>query len=349
MNEIDFKMAGKTGEGADTKAPRSVRVEAPGRLHLGLLDLAGDLGRRFGSIGLALDQPRLRLTASLSDRLSVEAEDAIRIERYVHKVIDLLGLPEGLGNQVRIVIEEELPSHAGFGSGTQMALSVGAALAALGGVPFDAPRLAAGLDRGARSGIGLTAFLKGGFVVDGGRGPRSVVPPTISRLPFPEDWRVILVLDDSIVGVHGPQEAEAFRQLPPLAPETAAWLCRLTMMKLLPSLIEIDVTEFGSAVTEIQERLGDHFAPAQNGRRFVSPSVSEALAAFLDAGAAGVGQSSWGPTGFAIAGSEDEAKRLLDEVVMNCHSASHLKFLVTRGRNRGALITPPAGLASDRS
>ena len=31
-----------------------VRVTAPARLHLGFLDLAGGLGRRFGSLGLTL-------------------------------------------------------------------------------------------------------------------------------------------------------------------------------------------------------------------------------------------------------------------------------------------------------
>ena len=32
-----------------------VRVKTTARLHLGFLDLAGDLGRRFGSMGLAID------------------------------------------------------------------------------------------------------------------------------------------------------------------------------------------------------------------------------------------------------------------------------------------------------
>ena len=34
-----------------------VKVTANARLHLGFLDLNGDLGRKFGSIGLCLDQP----------------------------------------------------------------------------------------------------------------------------------------------------------------------------------------------------------------------------------------------------------------------------------------------------
>jgi len=41
----------------------TLRISAPARLHLGLIDLRGDLGRRFGSLGVALAAPRLVLTA----------------------------------------------------------------------------------------------------------------------------------------------------------------------------------------------------------------------------------------------------------------------------------------------
>ncbi|MFD0935973.1 GHMP kinase, partial [Methylobacterium trifolii] len=47
----------------------AVEVEAPARLHFGFLDLHGGLGRRFGSIGLAIDAPAVRLAARVADRL----------------------------------------------------------------------------------------------------------------------------------------------------------------------------------------------------------------------------------------------------------------------------------------
>jgi beta-ribofuranosylaminobenzene 5'-phosphate synthase len=40
----------------------SVMVTAAARLHLGFLDMNGGLGRRFGSLGLAIDRPSTRLT-----------------------------------------------------------------------------------------------------------------------------------------------------------------------------------------------------------------------------------------------------------------------------------------------
>ncbi len=118
-----------------------------------------------------------------------------------------------------------------------------------------------------------------------------------------------------------------------------AHLCRLVMVRLLPGIAEVDIASVGAALTEIQARIGDHFAPAQNGRRFASPAVSGALDAARAAGAAGVGQSSWGPTGFALVVSEAAADDLVGHLVRNCHTASRLRFLVTAGRNRGASVT----------
>ena len=59
-----------------TRESRAVFVEAPARLHFGVLDLRGTLGRRFGGIGAAAPAPTLLLSASRADRLAVTGEDA---------------------------------------------------------------------------------------------------------------------------------------------------------------------------------------------------------------------------------------------------------------------------------
>lgn len=311
-----------------------VRVEAPARLHLGLIDMHGGLGRSFGSIGLAVDRPRAVVELRPADRLAVEGPEADRARRYLTDAAAALGVSDAVS--VRIL--EAMPAHAGFGSGTQIALAMAAGLARLRGVPADLRALGGTLDRGARSGIGVSAFLDGGFLVDGGRRPGGGVPPVIARLSFPQAWRLVLILDTAAEGVHGKEEAAAFRDLPRFPEAAAAHLCRLVMMRLLPGLAEADIGSVGDALTEIQARLGDHFAPAQGGRRFASPAVSEALTRAAEAGAAGVGQSSWGPTGFALVASEDEALALKDHLVRNCHTNERLNFVVAAGRNRGATI-----------
>ena len=108
-------------------------------------------------------------------------------------------------------------------------------------------------------------------------------------------------------------------------------------MQLLPGLVEADLATFGQALTEIQHIVGSHFAPAQGGSPWSSPAVGRACARLADAGAKGIGQSSWGPTGFAFVESETVAKRLYASLVGDV-TGMGLSMSVVRGRNSGAII-----------
>ena len=286
--------------------PQSVTVTVPARLHLGFLDLNGGLGRRFGSLGLAISTLRTRVMIRAAARTETTGPDSERAAGHLAAMLRLIG-SDGAW---RVSIEEAVPSHAGLGSGTQLALAIAAGLRRLHGLPLDPRGDAARLGRGARSGTGTALFAHGGFVVDGGRGPDDSVPPVISALSFPEPWRVLVVLDPSRQGMHGREEAAAFAALPAFPADDAAHLCRLVLMQVLPALAEGDLDTFGAAITELQASLGDHYAPVQGGSRFTSPDVGAVLDHLGRAGAVGIGQSSWGPTGFAFAASPDEAEWL---------------------------------------
>jgi len=310
-----------------------VDVTVPARLHLGLLDLEGGLGRRFGSLGLTLDGPQTRLSVTAGQGLTARGPDAERAERYLAKTVRAFGLP----GDFHVEIAEAIPAHNGLGSGTQLALATGMAACRLAGLEVEPRELAFALGRGARSGIGIGAFEQGGVLLDGGRGDREAPPPIVSRLAFPEDWRILLILDDRIDGLHGRDEIAAFEELSPFPAESAAHLCRLTLMTALPALAEHDIAGFGAAVSELQQVVGDHFAPAQGGR-FASPAVAEVLAWLEGEGAPGLGQSSWGPTGFALLPSEAEARRLQAAARAHCPAAKGLRLEIRRGRNRGATL-----------
>jgi beta-RFAP synthase len=175
-------------------------------------------------------------------------------------------------------------------------------------------------------------------VVDGGRGEQTKVPPIVARVSFPEHWRIVVMLDPKRQGVHGTDEIDAFSRLPPMPATDAAHLCRLVLMKALPAAAEGDLASFGSAIKELQTRLGDYFAPAQGGERFSSPDVAAVLHHLDTERAFGVGQSSWGPTGFAFAESEAHANRLV--ALARAHpSGRGLDIRVCAGLNRGAEIS----------
>lgn len=313
--------------------PASVTVTIPARLHLGFLDLNGDLGRRFGGIGLAINDLSTSVTMRKAERFRVEGPGSERAERHVKLMQRLLGVD----SSVEVSIDKVVPAHAGLGSGTALALAIAVAMRRLHGLPLDIETDALHLGRGTRSGLGIGLFHRGGLVVDGGRGPATAVAPIISHMPFPERWRVLLLLDPTRQGVYGRDESLAFAELPAFPARDAAEICRLVVMKALPGLAERDLASFGSAIAEIQMRLGDYFASMQGGTRFTSPDVATTLDVLDSEGACGIGQSSWGPTGFAFAASQAEAERLA--LLAGGHAGGRgLDIRICAGLNRGAEI-----------
>ncbi|HUZ91408.1 MAG TPA: beta-ribofuranosylaminobenzene 5'-phosphate synthase family protein [Methylocella sp.] len=311
----------------------SVTVTAAARLHLGFLDMNGGLGRRFGSLGLAIDRPATRLTLRRAAASSAEGLDAERAGRY----LALLTQAFGLAPAYDLTVHEAIPAHAGLGSGTQLALAVATALRQLEGLPPDPSNDALLLRRGARSGIGLGVFEQGGFIVDGGHGARTATPPVIARMDFPPQWRVIIVLDPRTEGVHGGEEQAAFARLAEFDAALAAEICRLVLIKALPALAEQDIGAFGDAIARLQEIAGDYFAPAQGGAPYASAAVGRVMEDLRKHGARGIGQSSWGPTGFAFAADMQEARRLGDFVAAPA-AAEGLDLAICKGVNHGVLV-----------
>jgi beta-RFAP synthase len=325
MNRNEFREA----------AFESVRVEAPARLHLGFLDLNGSLGRRFGSLGLTIEDIATEVEISEAATLQVEGPAGARTRALscAASLIEQLGLPQGMAIRIKRVI----PDHVGLGSGTQLSLAIAAAMSTLYGLDLEIREMAELLRRGMRSGIGIGAFDTGGFLLDGGRGERDEPPPVIMQSEFPQAWRLLLIFDRRGPGIHGSQEVSAFQALPAFPARHAADLCRLVLMQVLPALAEGDCKLFGQGIGRLQEVVGDHFAPAQSGR-FASPEVADVLVWLKAQEIFGIGQSSWGPTGFAILDSEVQARQLLHEV--QCRYADHpdLSFMITRARNHGRRI-----------
>lgn len=301
------------------------RVSVGARLHLGQIDLNGSLGRIYGGMGLAIDRPQLELTAERGTGLSITApESEVRRAGFIaSQFLEHYSL-----SGAKIEILQSMPSHSGLGSGTQLALALGWAITRVYDLQPSLTELAGLTDReGSRSGIGIGAFERGGFVVDGGKPleakatipeEKYYVPPILARFPFPEDWGIILAIPYSREKIFGQKEEKAFQALAPMDEEISGRISRLLVMKLLPALAEKNLPCFGQAVTEIQEHLGDYFTPVQGGR-FATTEGARVAEYLLAQGAFGVGQSSWGPTvyGFTdrehFAGLTEATRRFIGE------------------------------------
>lgn len=308
-----------------------VCVETTARLHMGFIDMHGGLGRQFGSIGLSLDQPCTTISFRKQSHFSGEGAGADRALQCARNFAKHAAVEGGM----HIEVSQQIPEHAGLGSGTQMALAVGVGINALYGLGLSVREVALYTGRGVRSGIGVGAFESGGLLVDGGRGAHTQVPPILARLHFPEDWRVLLVIDNAFQGVHGDEEVSAFGALPPFPAEQAAHIARLVLMQALPAVAEHELTPFGQAISEIQTLVGQHFAPAQGGSHYSSPQVASVMGWLKAEGVCCTGQSSWGPTGFAVVSDSVVAERLMQAAQQQF---PQIKFVCCSARNKGSIV-----------
>lgn len=319
----------------------TVNVQSTGRLHMGFFDLHGGLGRKFGSIGLSLTAPNLELTASITDKFLVTGASSGRALTIAQQLMAKLNLHGG----IVLNIKQHIPEHAGLGSGTQLALAIGAAISKLYHLNLTTVQIAHLTGRGGRSGIGIAAFDQGGLLIDGGRvvsgssikDTSRKAPPLLARYDFPEYWRVLLILDNSQPGIHGEEELVAFSQLPIFSESVAAHLCRHVLMQAMPALVEHDLTAFGRCIQELQAHVGDYFAPAQGGR-YASKRVAEVLQHLETSSVACFGQSSWGPTGFAVFESEQEAENQLLQL-KTIFKDDALRWTICSACNYGAKVT----------
>lgn len=291
-------------------SPGAIVVEAPARLHFGLLDLRGTLGRMFGGIGAAAPMPGLRVVVAPADTVLAEGEDAGRAAEFARRFLAY----HRLGGGAHIRVERAIPPHAGLGSGTQLALSVACALAELHGVIAEPTDLVRAVGRARRSAVGTWVFAGGGFVLEGGRRPDTDdLGPLLARLPFPMDWRCVVVVPDGRSGVSGDAETAAFAALPRPPEHDVERVSHLVLMALLPALADGDLASFGRALTEVQEINGRWFSHAQGGTFAPGPS-GEIVRRMRAWGARGVGQSSWGPTVYAVVESDADAQALAAHV-----------------------------------
>ncbi|MEP6953647.1 MAG: beta-ribofuranosylaminobenzene 5'-phosphate synthase family protein [Solirubrobacteraceae bacterium] len=308
----------------------TVRVEAPARLHMGMLDASGDGPRRFGGLGVAVSRPAVVVEASASDELTVEGLDAERALAVAERCRDALGF--GKGARVRVL--EAIPAHAGLGSGTKLALAVTAALSALAGQSPDPAAMARTAGRGARSAVGLWTFTLGGFVVEGGVRRGAAQPaPLLTRHAMPDDWRCVLAIPAAEPGLSGGPEEAAFTDLRP-DPDRSAEIAQLVLTALLPALVEHDLVEFGAALSRIQRLVGDAFAPVQGGT--FHPQSGPLVDALLRLGAAGAGQSSWGPAVYGLVGSEQQGHEVVRGLEAELGAGGRAE--VVRFDNHGARV-----------
>ena len=269
--------------------------------------------------------PLLGATGPLADR-------ALDFVRRTAAAMKLPSLP-----QCHLHIESAPREHIGLGTGTQLGMAVATAIHILAGEPLGLPgELAATVGRGQRSAIGSHGFAVGGLLVEAGKRQAEAVSPLVARMELPAEWRVLLLLPRRTTGLHGDAERQAFARLPAVPSETTAALCTEALLNLLPAAADADFAAFSASLYRFGQTAGSCFASQQEGTFFDRHAA--ALAKRLrDLGIEGVGQSSWGPSIFAIVPNETAGQ----DLVANLHDeadANDYDCMLTACENQGARV-----------
>jgi beta-RFAP synthase len=312
-----------------------VFVKTPARLHLGLIDLSGSMGRMFGGLGVGIDSPNVVLEVEQARGLIVTGKESVFAAELAKRFFEVYNLEPN----ARIHVSEVISAHTGLGSGTQFALAVATALARLNGLDVAVSQLAVDMGRAKRTGVGTAIFEKGGFVVDGGRkvsGGVSGFPPLLFRQFFPDDWRFVIAVPNIAKGLSNAEEVSAFKKLPSMPEGDVARICHLTMFKLLPALAEKCIVDFGEALSAIQVITGNCFSHVQGGT-YVNKEVADTIAFIRGLGVYGVGQSSWGPAVYGVV-ERSQAKGVLQKVRQHLSRGVGGEAFIAKGQNKGVIV-----------
>jgi beta-ribofuranosylaminobenzene 5'-phosphate synthase len=284
--------------------------------------------------------PGVQIRVESAAALSAEGPLAERALEYARQFLRTIAPERGdePPRPHRIVVEHAAPEHMGLGTGTQLGLAVARALALAHGLgEVDAVELARRVGRGQRSALGIHGFAQGGFLVEGGKRQPDDLAPLVARVPFPEAWRIVLVLPQGGVGLHGLGESHAFADLAgqQTLVETDT-LCRLALLGMLPALAEQDLAAFGEALYDFNCRVGEAFRLVQGGT-YAHPRTAEVVAFVRRQGVRGVGQSSWGPAVYAVMGTQVAALDL-EKRLRRQFSLTIDEIAVAAANNQGATV-----------
>jgi beta-ribofuranosylaminobenzene 5'-phosphate synthase len=313
-----------------------VEVRTPCRLHFGLTSLGHDPTRpQFGGVGVMVDAPGVCLRISPSHKFTASGPLKDRVEQFASSIFQHWHMPAS--PEVEIEVISAPREHVGLGVGTQLGLAVAAGLGEALGLPWrDPQRLAQLTRRGRRSAVGTYGFLQGGLIVDGGHERGESLGHLVHRGDLPADWRFVLLLPKLSTGCAGSAEERAFAELPAVPPAVTAELEHIATAELIPAAQDADFNRFSDGLYRYGCLAGKCFAAVQGGT-FCSPQTAELIARLREQDIAGVGQSSWGPTVFALMADQDSAEQLIRDFFSQ-PSASDYDVLIATPTNEGAIV-----------
>ncbi len=317
-----------------------MHIIARPRIHISLADMGYASLRSFGGVGFSLDceptvvefEPcrtvEIDGTGVLDTRAQLELSELVKRLRAVREKVGF-----------RAIIKSVPRQHVGLGSKTALALSILAGANAVNHLGFSNSEMQQLSGRGSASGVGLHTFFQGGLVWDAGHrfvpgmrlSPSSTkiatsVPLLMSRVPFPSEWCVVLLLPDEPT-MAGEDEARFFSENAPVTKGDALETMAILYHGVRPAFMLTDYEAIGLALQSLH---GVGFKMRELRR--CSTRAQSCLAALFQRGLA-AGVSSVGPLLYVIVPRSDRER--LDQVRSVSSDLSVPILSVASGWNAG--------------
>ncbi|WP_297073865.1 beta-ribofuranosylaminobenzene 5'-phosphate synthase family protein [Thermococcus sp.] len=312
-----------------------IRISAPAHLHTGNPDLSGDMGRLYGTIGFAIETPRLEIVVREAEKDTSNDEDALRFLKRFRESYDF--------PPVEVTIKSYIPKWVGIGFHTTLALSLGKAVSELYNLNLSLDEIALAMRRGLITALGFYAVKVGGFIYEGGfpvDKREKVVPPLIFRGEMPEDWLFVVAIPETprkTLAEVRKREDEILGNLRRMPFELADRLSRIVLMKILPAFVERDIKTFGEGLYQFNHLLGEFWSDYQENV-YCCDVVNEGIKLMLDKAYCAC-QTSWGPTFYGLIEGEAQAEELRAMVESFLReNGDGGEVFITRTDNRGMVV-----------
>ena len=204
-----------------------MHIIARPRIHISLADMGYASLRSFGGVGFSLDCEPTVIEFEPCRTVEIDGTEVLdtRAQLELSELVKRLRAVREKFVGFRAIIKSVPRQHVGLGSKTSLALSIIAGANAVNDFGFSNSEMQQLSGRGSASGVGLHTFFQGGLVWDAGHrfvpgirlSPSSAtiatsVPPLMTRVPFPPEWCVALLLPDEPT-MSGEDEARFFSEI----------------------------------------------------------------------------------------------------------------------------------------
>jgi beta-ribofuranosylaminobenzene 5'-phosphate synthase len=240
------------------------QIITPARLHFGLINQSGMLGRCNGGFGISISGITWDIEISHSEALSLAGIDIC--DEHKKSIKTLLGkFHKYIGNKsILLNFNSIIKPHCGLGSKTSLLLSVAQLVNHLFGLNLGITELISIVNRGGTSGVGINLFEGGGFIVDNGHSYEKNQPFLPSSSSSLNPARKIFSLNNGFFKVvfvqfsegkcFGTNENQLFKNNCPVNDDDTKDIVCSLLFQIIPALIENNNVLLQKGMKEIQRK-----------------------------------------------------------------------------------------------